>query len=679
MAQEQHFFQSEAAELLKMVIHSVYSNKDIFLRELISNASDALDKRRIEVLSNSEYGEYEPRIRLIRDKEENTLTIADCGIGMTREEIVNYIGTIAKSGTREFLSAAQEKQKFEKQEPGKQESEKQGSDGGLSTQEMLIGQFGVGFYSAFMVSDRVELVSRRLGASEAWKFESSGDGSYTLEEAELPECGTRVTLHLHGFAGRSSEDSPPDSPLKNEKDYTDEWTLRDIVKKYSDFISYPIVMNCSRWKDEVETVEDEVVNSQKAIWCKAESDVTEDEYREFYRHLSHDWHEPLERVTINAEGAVNFRGLLFIPSQAPFDLFIDRESGGLSLYIKRVFIMNDCKVLIPEYLRFVRGVIDSEDLPLNISREILQEDSQIRVIRRSILRKLFASLRKMLESERGKYEKFWKTFGKVFKEGLVHDRENAETLLELSLFRSTNEFSGEGSSAEGKPDEKEEWTTLDAYKNRMKPGQDVIYYLTGRDISTLKGSPKLEAFLAKAYEVLLLSDSVDEVIMAQTHEYGGMKFLDAGSASAGVESEEEREKSAKKLEEFQGDFAPLKEKIMQTLGPVLTDARLSLRMTSSPVCLVSDENMMSLQMEQLMRAMGQEVPPIKRIFELNPNHPVIGRLMTLARSGDGRVEDFISVLYDQAVILDGGTIADPARFSRLFAGIMDSALGADEA
>jgi molecular chaperone HtpG len=638
MAQEQHFFQSEAAELLKMMIHSVYSNKDIFLRELISNASDALDKRRIEVLSkfertSDEYGAYEPRIRLVRGKEDNTLTIADCGVGMTREEIVKYIGTIAKSGTREFLSAAKGKS----------------AEGGLSTQEMLIGQFGVGFYSAFMVADRVELISRRLGASEAWKFESAGDGSYTLEEAALPECGTLVRLHLRRPAAESSGDS---------KDYTDEWTLRDIVKKYSDFISYPIVMNCSKWKDKVETVEDEVVNSQKAIWCKAESEVAEDEYREFYRHLSRDWREPLERVAINAEGAVSFRGLLFIPSQAPFDLFIDRESGGVSLYIKRVFIMNDCKDLIPEYLRFVRGVIDSEDLPLNISREILQEDPQARVIRRSVLRKLFASLRKMLENEREKYETFWKAFGKVFKEGVVHDRENAETILGLSLFYST---------------EKEQYTTLDACKSRMKPGQEAIYYLTGRDISALRGSPKLEVFLSKGYEVLLLADPVDEVIVAQTHEYGGTKLLDAGSA-VGAESEEESGESAKKLDELQDGFAPLKEKIMRVLGSVLSDARISRRMTSSPVCLVGDENAMSLQMEQLMRAMGQEVPPVKRILEVNPGHPVVERLMALARSEDGRVEDFVSVLYDQAVILDGGTVADPARFARLFTEIMRSAL-----
>ncbi|MDR2179460.1 MAG: molecular chaperone HtpG [Synergistaceae bacterium] len=637
MAQETHFFQSEAAELLKMMIHSVYSNKEIFLRELISNASDALDKRRIEVLSSDEYGEYEARIRIERDKEKKTLTITDNGIGMSREEIVNYIGTIAKSGTKEFLNAA------------KEDADKAGKNS-LSAQEMLIGQFGVGFYSTFMVSDKVELVSRRLGASEAWKFESSGDGSYTLEEATLPECGTSVKLYLR---------SPGEDEGEGEKDYTDEWVLRDIVKKYSDFISYPIVMNCTKWKDKKETVEDEVINSQKAIWYKAEGEVTEDEYREFYRHLSHDWQEPLTRVAINAEGSVNFRGLLFIPRQAPFDLFMNDRSGGISLYIKRVFIMNDCKELIPEYLRFIKGVIDSEDLPLNISREILQEDQRVRVMRRSTLRKLFSSFRKMLESEREKYETFWSAFGRAFKEGVVHDRENAKTILELSLFRS----------ADG-----DQWTTLDTYKSRMKPDQEGIYYLLGRDISTLKGSPKLEAFSAKGYDVLLLTDPVDEVIMTQTHEYGETKFLNVGSSSVQAETEAERKETSKKLEGFEADFAPLKDKIMKSMSEALSDVRLSARMTSSPACLVSDENTMSLQMEQLMRAMGQNVPPSKRILELNPEHPVIRRLMELSRADDKKVEDYAAVLYDQALILDGATVADPGLFARRLADIMDLAL-----
>jgi molecular chaperone HtpG len=554
---------------------------------------------------------------------------------MNRDEIVSYIGTIAKSGTKEFLSAA-------KQNPSDKNS--------LSTQEMLIGQFGVGFYSTFMVSEKVELVSRRLGSAEAWKFESAGDGSYTLEETTLPECGTSVKLYLRA-AG------------EEEKDYADEWVLRDIIKKYSDFIGYPIVMNCTKWKDKKETLEDEVVNSQKAIWYKAEGEVTEDEYREFYRHLSHDWQEPLTRIGINAEGSVNFRGLLFIPQQAPFDLFMSDRSGGISLYIKRVFIMNDCKDLIPDYLRFIKGVIDSEDLPLNISREILQEDQRVRVMRRSTLRKLFSSLRKMLENEREKYEKFWTAFGRAFKEGVVHDRENAQTILELSLFRSTGE---------------EEWTTLDIYKSRMKPEQEGIYYLLGRDIATLKGSPKLEAFLEKGYEVLLLMDPVDEVIMTQTHEYGETKFLDAGSSSVQAATEEERKETSKKLEGLEADFAPLKEKIMKSMGEVLSDVRLSARMKSSPACLVSDESTMSLQMEQLMRAMGQNVPPSKRILELNPEHPVVRGLMALSRTDDTKIEDFTAVLYDQALILDGATVADPGRFARRLADIMNLALEADK-
>ena len=639
MAQEKYSFQSEAAELLKMMIHSVYPNKEIFLRELISNASDALDKRRIEVLSNEEYGEYNAEIHITRDKENNTLTITDNGIGMSRDEIIKYIGTIAKSGTKEFLAAA-----------------KSGSQNNGSLSEMLIGQFGVGFYSAFMVADKVELVTRRLGSSEVWKFVSSGDGSYTIEEASLddrPECGTSVKLFLRN----PNEDEKAD---KNDKNYTDEWTLREIVKKYSDFISYPVVMNCTSWSDKTETIEDKVINSQKAIWCKAESEVTEDEYREFYRHLSHDWQEPLTRAIINAEGSVSFKGLLFIPSQAPFDLLMnDRSGGGISLYIKRVFIMNDCKELIPEYLRFIKGVIDSEDLPLNISREILQEDQRVRVIRRSTLRKLFASLRKLLENERADYEKFWLAFGKVFKEGVVYDRENAQTVLELSMFRSTLSDS--------------EWTTLDSYKSRMKPGQEGIYYLVGRDISTLKSSPKLEAFSEKGYEVLLLADPVDEVIMSSTSEYGDMKFLNVGG-DAQAATEDERKEADAKLEQMESEFAPLKEKIMNSLGDVLSDTRLSSRMKTSPACLVGDAGSVSPHMEQLMRAMGQNVPPSKRILELNPEHQLVGKLMALARTDDPRVEDFATILYDQALILDGASVPDPGRFTRLLADVMNSAL-----
>ncbi|MDR1874923.1 MAG: molecular chaperone HtpG [Synergistaceae bacterium] len=648
MAQEKHFFQSEAAELLKMMIHSVYSNREIFLRELISNASDALDKRRIEVLSNSEeYGAYEPQIRVLRDKENRTLTILDNGIGMSREEIVEYIGTIARSGTKEFLSAA-------------------GRNGSSSAREMLIGQFGVGFYSAFMVADRVELVSRRLGATEAWRFESTGDGSYSLEEATLPECGTSVKLFLRA-AG------------EDEKDWVDEWVLRDIIRKYSDFIAWPISMNCSKWKDGAESVEDEVVNSRKAIWSRPEGEVTEDEYREFYRHLSHDWQEPLARLALNAEGSVNFRGLLFIPSQASFDIFMNEKSGGVSLYIGRVFIMNDCKDLIPEYLRFIRGVIDSEDLPLNISREILQEDPRVRVIRRSTLRKIFSSLRKMLEGEREKYEKFWSAFGGLFKQGVIQDRENAQTILELALFRSTFTMQPDSSEnaevKDAEKDKKSEWTTLDDCIKRMKPEQEGLYYITGRDASALRNSPKLEAFAEKGYEVLLLADPVDEFIMAQNSEYAEKKFLNVGSAEVQATGESERKEAEKKLDGLQGAFEPLKKQVMAALSDVLSDVRLSTRMKSSPACLVGDENAVSMQMEQLMRAMGREVPVARRVFELNPEHPVVRRLMSMAGAGNAETGDFISTLYDQALILDGGSLPDPGGFARRLSRIMDMALG----
>lgn len=632
MTQEKHLFQTEAAELLKMMIHSVYSNKDIFLRELISNASDALDKRRIEVLSsNGEYSsDYRPEIKIVRSKAQNRLAIMDNGIGMSHDEIIRYIGTIAKSGTKEFLAAAR-----------KEDS--------LSTQEMLIGQFGVGFYSAFMVADRVEVVSRRLGSSEAWKFESSGDGSYTLNEAERAECGTTVVLYLR-------------EPSDDDKNYADEWVLRDIIKKYSDFIAYPILMNCSKWKDKQETEEEEVVNSQKAIWCRPDAEVTEEEYREFYRHLSHDWQEPLTRIILNAEGSVNFKGLLFIPQQAPFDMFMNPKSGGISLYIKRVFIMNDCKELIPEYLRFVKGIIDSEDLPLNISREILQEDQRVRIIRRSTLRKIFSSLRKMLENEREKYEKYWNAFGKIFKEGAVQDRENANNVLELSLFHSTNE---------------EGWSTLDAYKTRMKEGQEGVYYLVGRDISILKDSPKLEAFREKGYDVLLLTDPVDEVIMNQAPEFGELKFLNVDSDSTLPGTQEEREKAAEKIKNFESAFALLKTKVMEYLGDLISDVRLSSRMKSSPACLIGEKDGMSLQMEQMMRTMGHEIPPHKRVLEMNPEHPVVAKLMDMAKDNDDRIKDFVSVLYDQALILEGGAISDPGDFARRMSDIMQAALRRD--
>ncbi|NLL36922.1 MAG: molecular chaperone HtpG [Fretibacterium sp.] len=623
---EKLYFQSEAAELLRLMIHSVYSNRDIFLRELISNASDALDKRRIEGLSNSEYADFSPQIRLARDAERRTLSISDNGIGMTRDEIVNYIGTIAKSGTREFLAAA-------------------GKD--PKAQEQLIGQFGVGFYSAFMVAERVELVSRKLGTGEAWRFDSTGDEFYSLSEAERAECGTTVTLHL----GPVGEDG---------KDYLDEWTLREIVKKYSDFIAWPIVMQCSQWKDGKESFEDQTLNSRKAIWARPESEVSEEEYKEFYRHLTHDWREPLKRVMLNAEGSVSFRGILFLPQEPTLDLFMNPKSGGLSLYIKRVFIMNDYEELIPDYMRFVRGVVDSEDLPLNISRELLQEDPVMRVIRRSTQRKIFGTLRKMSESERDKYEKFWEGFGRIFKEGVVQDREHVETILELCLFRST--------ALEG-------WTTLAEYKSRMKEGQEGIYCLCGKE-AILRSSPKLETFSEKGFEVLLMSDPVDELIVANRETFDGSPLLNA--ALTDIETEEERKRADEAIKALEEDFAPLKKLFLESdfMKPLISDVRLSTRMKASPSCLQDGEGGVSIQMEHLMRAMGREFEGGKRVLELNPEHPVVRRLMELAHAGDDRAVDFAPVLYDQALLLEGGTVSDPGTFAKKLSALLEIALEA---
>ncbi|MCR4819085.1 MAG: molecular chaperone HtpG [Fretibacterium sp.] len=630
MAEEKFQFQSEAAELLKMMINSVYSNRDIFLRELVSNASDALDKRRIERLRDSELADFTPEIRIAWDKEGRTLSVSDNGIGMTRDEMIQYLGTIAKSGTKEFLAAVKQEE----------------------NQDQLIGQFGVGFYSVFMVADSVEVVSRKLGSAEACRFTSEGDGTYTLSEAAR-DCGTTVTLHLRPVTDGG-------------KDYADEWTLRDIIHQYSDFIAWPIIMSVTRHKDGKETVEDEVVNSQKAIWCRSESEVKEEEYREFYRHLTHDWKEPLAHIRLSAEGATSFKGLLFLPSEAPFDLFMNPKAGGISLYINRVFIMNDCQDLIPEYMRFLRGVVDSDDLSLNISREILQDEPIIRVIRRSTQRKVFNELKKMLESDREKYEKFWAAFGRIFKEGIVQDHEHAKTILDLALFHTT---AGEENGG---------WTTLAAYRERMKPNQKGIYCLAGRDISALKSSPKLEPFTKKGYEVLLMTDPVDEVILTDVSMMGEdfPKLLNVGSGSVTPEGEEEQKENETRLKDMEADFAPLKEQAISALSERLEDVRPSLALTDSPACLRDSPNGLSFQMEQLLRAAGQTPPPQKRILELNVEHPLIRKLMGMAKDKDPQTADLVSILYDQSLLLEGAALVDPASFAKRVDKVMAQALGA---
>ena len=604
-----------------MMIDSVYSNKDIFLRELISNASDALDKRRIECLKDTELAENtNPEIKIEIDTDARTLSVSDNGIGMSRDEIIKYLGTIAKSGTKEFLKAAKDS----------------------NTQQELIGQFGVGFYSVFMAAEKVEVITRKLASSETYKFTSDGDGSFTVEDIEpdkkRKECGTTVTLFIK-------------QPEEGAKNYLDEWTIREIIGKYSDFISWPIYFK------------DKIINSRKAIWQRPDSEITDDEYKEFYQHLTHDYSEPLAHIKINAEGTTNFKGLLFIPSKAPFDFFMNPKSGGISLYINRVFIMNDCKDLIPEYMKFIRGVIDSEDLPLNISREILQDEPIIRIIRRSTQRKIFTELRKMLENDREKYITFWTEFGKVFKEGIALDPDNVKTILALSIFRTTDN---------------DGWTTLDEYKSRMKPDQKGIYCLTGKDnITALRSSPKLEPFTSRGYEVLLMTDPFDEWLLAQgafVLPEGEADFLNIARDDVTPYTDDEKKANDEKLKAIDAEFEPLRKLALETLPDKLEGLRPSLTLSGTPACLRNGSGGLSLQMENLMRSAGQLVTPQKRVLEVSANNPAVKKLIAISENDREKAGKILRVLYDEALLLEGVMPDNPAEFVKRVDEIMTVAL-----
>lgn len=595
MQQETFFFQAETKQLLNLMINSVYSNRDIFLRELISNASDALDKRRLEIAAAPDLAEglREPCIRITRAESEGrkTLALLDNGIGMNQDELKSYIGTIARSGAKEYLASMEQK-------------------GEALQAEALIGQFGVGFYSAFMVADRVDVVTKRLGEQEAWRFSSTGDGAYTIEQAERAESGTTVFLHL----------KTPDVS-RGEKDYSEEWTIREIVKKYSDFITYPILMEVVRKKDDKDETSDERLNSGKAIWRRPEKDVSEEEYAEFYKHSSRDWNDPLTRLVFSVEGGTEFRGLLFIPSQAPFDLMFAPRREGVSLYIRNVFIMNDCKELIPSWLRFLRGVVDSEDLPLNISRELLQEDPLLRVIRKSVVR-------------RG-------------------EEENREAILDICLFHTT---AGNTMS------------TLKEYVEALSEGQEHIYYLTGRNLSVLRGSPLLERCADAGYTVLLMADPVDEVAAPTLTEYSGKRFHSLEREDALPK----KDGGASSSEVTEGVILFFKE----VLGDTVKDVRVSERLTTSPACLVSADDGGSFAMEQILRSMGQETPPVKRILEINPDHNVIRSLEHRLSKGEGKetLGEYVFLLYDQCLLAEGGRVEDPALFARRVTAILAESL-----
>jgi molecular chaperone HtpG len=633
---ERHEFQAEVKQLLDLMVHSLYSDKDIFLRELISNASDALDKLRFEQLTRAELAANDLHIRIAADRAQRTLSISDNGIGMTRDEVIKNIGTIARSGTREFLTALGEAQKAAQKNDVPPE---------------LIGQFGVGFYSAFMAADKIVLVTRRAGQDTATLWESSGDGSYTIGEAERDHAGTTVTLHLK-----------PEDTEHGIRDYTADHVIKDVVKRYSDFVTYPIRMQ--RWRDgekpsDPKILEDETLNSMKAIWDRPKADVTEAEYREFYRHLSHDWTDPLRTIPIKMEGTLEAYALLYIPAKAPFDLYSAEMKRGVQLYVKRVFVMDECKELMPTHLRFVKGVVDAHDLSLNVSREILQKDRQIQVIRKQLVKKVLGTLDEMKRDKPEDYLQFWAAFGPVLKEGLLaYDAQDKDKLLELVIAGSTHDAT--------------KLASLDDYVGRMKEGQDAIYFLAGSSKEAIARSPLLEAFAAKGYEVLLFSDPIDELWLERAPRFKDKPLTSIGRGEVKLGSEDDRKKAAEALDEKQKELGDLLTAFRVHLQNEVKEVRLSSRLTSSPVCLVSDEHDLTPRMQKMLEQLGQAPPKIKPILELNPQHPLIPKLQAIfaESKADPRLGLYAELLLGQAHLADSGQLPDPAAFSRALADVM---------
>ncbi|MCC6206633.1 MAG: molecular chaperone HtpG [Gammaproteobacteria bacterium] len=604
-------FQAEAKQLLRLMIHSLYSNKEIFLRELISNASDACDKLRFEALTAEGLfeGDAALRVRLSYDRQARTLTVTDNGIGMSRQEVVDHIGTIAKSGTRQFFESL---------------------TGDQAGDMRLIGQFGVGFYSAFIVAERITLTTRRAGLDPAQgvRWESTGEGSYTLEAVAREGRGTEIVLHL-----RADED-----------EFLDDHRLRGIIRKYSDSVSLPVEMPVADKAGEWETV-----NRSAALWARPRKDITAEEYNKFYKHVAHDFEEPLAHVHTQVEGTQSYITLLYIPGRATFDLW-DRERGhGVKLYVRRVFIMEDTERLMPGYLRFVRGVVDSDDLPLNVSREILQHNRQLDVIRSASVKKVLGLLKDMAESEPEKYREFWSEFGRVMKEGPAEDFANREQIAKLLRFATTH---GEGSTQD---------VSLDDYIGRMKPGQDKIYYITAETALAARNSPHLEIFRKKDIEVLLLSDRVDEWMLSGLTEYAGkpLQSVAKGELSLGeLEDADEKRELDAVTEEFKG----LGERMKSALGGKVKEVRVTHRLTDSPACLVVEQDDMGMSLRKLLEATGQKVPANPPILELNPGHPLV---KTLNREqGGARLDDWAHLFYEQAMLSEGGQLEDPAAFVR---------------
>jgi molecular chaperone HtpG len=642
-------FQAETKHLLGLMINSLYTTKAIFLRELISNASDALDALRFEALMNSELAPLDKlEIRLEIDSQARTLTIHDNGIGMSRDEVVANIGTIAKSGTRELREKLQQ---------------------GMSDERLteLIGQFGVGFYSAFMVSERVTLVTRRAGEQTATHWDSTGDGEYTISEATRDQRGTSITLHLK-----------PADPEDGIEDYTDKWILARTVKRYSDFVTYPIVFQDVR--EEVEkdetgkpkasgektiVVEDKILNSMKPLWMRPAAEVSERDYAEFYKHLTHDHDEPLKRISLKAEGTLEYQALLFIPSKASYDFFYHAKEWGLHLYAKGISVMERCEELLPRYLRFIKGIVDCADLPLNISRQMLQQDRQVGLIRKWLTKKVLDSLQTMSEEQPDKFLLVWEQFGRALKEGVSSDYDNKARIVSLLRFQSSY-------------DEKK-LTTLKEYVERMKEGQEEIFYLTGESRRIVENSPHLEALKAKGYEVLYLVHSVDELVTQYLTEFEGKKLKSAGKGTVKVGDKEEREQTEKELKQKVEESSELLGFIQQHLDQYVKEVRLTNRLTTSPVCLVGTDMDYSPQMERLLQMGEGGRPKQRRIMELNPQHEIFNRMNARFQQNKDEVElsKYADLLLNYALLAEGSELPDPVAFNQLVAELMIRTLSND--
>lgn len=609
-------FKAEVTQVLSLVINSLYSNKEIFLRELVSNASDALDKLQFMALTHPELlaGDPQLKVRILSDEDAGTLTIWDNGVGMDRDDLVTLLGTIAHSGSREFVQKLKESAQHK--------------------DVNIIGQFGVGFYSAYLVADRVDVISRKAGSDQAFKWSSDAHDEFTVEDAEREERGTSVVLHLK----------------EDQKEFLTPWKLRSLVKKYSDFVSHPIEMLELHYGDEEKTPEFEQVNQASALWQRSASDVTEEQYQELYKHISGDWEPALAHTHFKVEGMQMFTGLLYVPTRPPYDMFNPDMTHGVRLFVKRVFIMDNADALMPKWLRFVRGVVDSDDLPLNVSRELLQDSRIVTAMRKQLVKKTLDLLENLADEKPEDYQTFWKNFGRVLKEGLHYEPTQAERLGKLLRYESSTQT---------------EPTSLDAYIERMPEGQEHIYYAIGASRSLLDGSPHLEMLKKKGFEVLYMTDSIDQWAVDGLREYNGKKLVDALQGELELPEEDEAQKEKNEALE------PLTTRFQEVLKDDVAEVRLSKRLAESPACLVTPEGGIASHIERLLREQNQAIPEQKRILELNPNHPLIEAIDKLSKKESAdEVNQWVELIYDQALLAEGSPIKEPAKFAQRLTGLM---------